>query len=67
MFYYSLLHRDLKPDNVLVVSEVDPRAGKMVVTWKLADFEIAKLLSQDGQGRYYAATTLRWAVPSTQI
>ena len=53
-----VLHRDLKPDNVLGVIEVSSVTGKMGVTWKLADFGLAKLLTRDGQGRYYTATTV---------
>lgn len=45
-----VMHRDLKPDNIL---------GKTVgggITWKLADFGMAKLLSKGGTSRYYAAS-----------
>ena len=53
-----VLHRDVKPDNVLGVREVSHVTGNVGVTWKLADFGLAKLLTRDGQGRYYAATTV---------
>ena len=42
-----ILHRDLKPDNVLGVSEMEN--GVKVVRWKLADFGIAKLLTENDQ------------------
>ena len=42
------MHRDLKPDNILGV-----RIGGGI-TWKLADFGLAKLLTGDARGRYYA-------------
>ena len=43
-----IMHRDLKPDNILGVRS----AGG--ISWKLADFGLAKLLTADAQGRYYA-------------
>ena len=45
-----IMHRDLKPDNILGV-----RIGGGI-TWKLADFGLAKLLTADAQGRYYTDT-----------
>ncbi len=47
-----ILHRDLKPDNILGVTS--PRGG---LVFKLADFGLAKFLSRDEQGRYYAQST----------
>jgi serine/threonine protein kinase len=46
-----ILHRDLKPDNILGVTS--PQGG---LVFKLADFGLAKFLSHDEQGRYYAQT-----------
>ena len=43
-----ILHRDLKPDNILGVTMGDG------ISWKLADFGLAKILTSDEQGRYYA-------------
>ena len=42
-----ILHRDLKPDNVLGVTVMEN--GVKHVTWKLADFGIAKLLTENDQ------------------
>ena len=39
----AILHRDLKPKNVLGVT--NPRNGKIL--WKLADFGLARLLTTD--------------------
>lgn len=49
-FRPHIMHRDLKPDNILGVTT----QGQ--VSWKIADFGLAKLLTQDAQGRYYADT-----------
>ena len=45
-----ILHRDLKPDNILGVGQ---RGGGFF--WKLADFGLATLLSEDAKGNYYTA------------
>ena len=45
----KILHRDLKPDNILIKS-----ASENLVTVKIADFGIAKLLNQKSQDEYYA-------------
>ena len=42
-----ILHCDLKPDNVLGVSVMED--GLKYVNWKLADFGIAKLLTENDQ------------------
>ncbi len=51
-----ILHRDLKPANVLGVSVWFEKFKENRIVWKLADFGIAKLLTMDAQGQYYAAT-----------
>ena len=43
-----ILHRDLKPDNILLKSA----PGNQVAV-KIADFGIAKLLNQKSQNEYY--------------
>ena len=43
-----ILHRDLKPDNILGVTTGNG------VSWKLADFGLAKILTSDELVRYYA-------------
>jgi len=56
-----ILHRDLKPDNILAVS-TGPRSAR----FKLADFGLAKLLTADAQGDYYTHTrcgTPRYMAP----
>ena len=45
-----ILHRDLKPDNILGVSHRDGGFD-----WKLADFGLATLLSENAQGRFYTS------------
>ena len=51
-----ILHRDLKPDNILGVTVWCPIEKGDRVAWKLADFGIAKLLDRYAAGRYYAAS-----------
>ena len=46
-----ILHRDLKPDNILGVGK---RGGGF--TWKLADFGLATLLSENSQGDFYTSS-----------
>ena len=47
-----ILHRDLKPDNILGVTT--PETGG--INWKLADFGLVKLLGENAQGDFYAQT-----------
>ena len=47
-----ILHRDLKPDNILGVTH--PMGG--TTDWKLADFGLVKLLEDAAQGDFYAQT-----------
>jgi len=49
----NILHRDLKPDNVLGF-----RANTGNIVWKLADFGIAKLLEENAAGAFYASTMI---------
>jgi serine/threonine protein kinase len=51
-----ILHRDLKPANVLGLTVWSDKKNKDEVSWKIADFGIAKLLNVDAQGQYYACT-----------
>ena len=56
LFHLQVLHHDLKPDNVLGVNEpaVPPETGHKI-TWKLADFGVAKMLTREAQEAYYGA------------
>jgi len=47
-----ILHRDLKPDNILGVTHPDDDC----IVWKLADFGLVKLLEDAAQGDFYAQT-----------
>jgi serine/threonine protein kinase len=52
----QILHRDLKPDNILGFNEASgPGERGTAVTFKLADFGVAKLLRRDAQAAYYSA------------
>jgi serine/threonine protein kinase len=51
-----ILHRDIKPDNILGQTQSCGR-----ITWKLADFGIAKLLTDAAQGEYYGTAILAHA------
>eukprot|EP00092_Neocalanus_flemingeri_P064942 GFUD01078888.1.p1 GENE.GFUD01078888.1~~GFUD01078888.1.p1 ORF type:complete len:275 (-),score=47.87 GFUD01078888.1:154-978(-) len=51
----QILHRDLKPDNILGVNEWSKKEQSHRISWKLADFGIAKLLNRDAQEAYYGA------------
>ena len=51
-----ILHRDLKPDNILGVNKpVGPGGGRQMFSWKLADFGVAKILTREAQTAYYEA------------
>ena len=47
-----IIHRDLKPDNIL--GKRDPKKG--FIHWKIADFGIARVLSKNALGEYYASS-----------
>ena len=47
-----IIHRDLKPDNIL--GKRDPKSG--FIHWKVADFGIARVLSKNALGEYYASS-----------
>jgi len=50
-----ILHRDLKPDNILGVTVWCQTENGYRTSWKLADFGIAKLLTKETQQAYYTA------------
>ena len=43
-----VIHRDLKPDNI--ISKIEGPG----ITWKIADFGIARVLGKNVYGQYYA-------------
>ncbi len=51
-----IMHRDIKPDNILGKTTGKARDGRDLVDWKLADFGIAKLLNRKRLESYYAQT-----------
>eukprot|EP00092_Neocalanus_flemingeri_P108893 GFUD01139878.1.p1 GENE.GFUD01139878.1~~GFUD01139878.1.p1 ORF type:complete len:275 (-),score=45.94 GFUD01139878.1:293-1117(-) len=51
----QILHRDLKPDNILGVNVWSKEEQAHRISWKLADFGVAKLLNRDAQEAYYGA------------
>ncbi len=50
------MHRDIKPDNILGKTSEHALDGSSLITWKLADFGIAKLLNKKRLESYYAQT-----------
>jgi serine/threonine protein kinase len=50
---HHILHRDLKPANILGKDVWDDEKRGNYVSWKIADFGIAKLLNKNAQGIYY--------------
>jgi serine/threonine protein kinase len=53
-----VLHRDLKPVNILGLNVWNTGKNKNEVAWKIADFGIAKLLTMNAQGAYYAQSCI---------
>ena len=49
----QILHHDLKPDNILGVTEWCKVENRHGITWKLADFGVAKMLTREAQEAYY--------------
>ena len=63
----NILHRDLKPDNILLKT-----VAALKVQMKIADFGIAKLLNQRDQQRHYgrdcsAGTPIYMAPEALQV
>ena len=46
-----VIHRDLKPDNILGVV-----CANGFIQWKIADFGVARVLSENAYGEYYGQT-----------
>jgi serine/threonine protein kinase len=51
-----VLHRDLKPVNILGLNVWKEQKKNYLIRYKIADFGIAKLLTMNAQGKYYAST-----------
>jgi serine/threonine protein kinase len=51
-----VLHRDLKPVNILGLTVWREQKKIHATEYKIADFGIAKLLTKDAKGKYYAQT-----------
>lgn len=47
-----VIHRDLKPDNIIGKKEGQG------ITWKIADFGIARVLGKNAHGEYYARSQI---------
>ena len=63
----NILHRDLKPDNILVKSDTKYSDNRYKDTLKIADFGIAKLLNQDDQQLHYGVAYARDCSAGTPI
>ena len=50
----KILHRDLKPDNILLKTPGMYVCKYTLMNVRIADFGIAKLLNQKSQNEYYA-------------
>ena len=48
-----VIHRDLKPDNII---SKETTSGQ--ITWKIADFGIARVLGKNVYGQYYAKSPI---------
>jgi len=55
----NILHRDIKPDNVLGVTVWVSRENRNGIMWKLADFGIAKLVTESCQDQFYNTASFR--------
>jgi len=54
----KIMHRDLKPDNILGKYVRNSRRGVKEITLKICDFGVAKLLNKKAQDMYYATTCI---------
>ena len=52
----KIMHRDLKPDNILAKNTGEYEDGAERVALKICDFGVAKLLNKKAQDMYYATT-----------
>ncbi len=52
----KIMHRDLKPDNILVKTTGTDSKGDTLYSLKICDFGIAKLLNKKAQELYYTRT-----------
>ena len=49
----QILHHDLKPDNILGVTVWCRSENGNRISWKIADFGVAKMLTREAQEQYY--------------